>query len=879
MNYPVWQLDIAGGGLLIALIAIIHVYVSHFAVGGGLFLVLTEMKGYREESPAIIEYVKKHTKFFLLLTVVFGSLTGVGIWFTISVLNPAATSVLIHNFVFAWAIEWVFFLAEIISLFIYFYYFGRMSRRNHVIIGWIYFACAWLSLFAINGIIDFMLTPGNWLENGSFWSGFFNPTFWPALFFRTFIALMLCGLYGFVTATALKDSTLRLRMVRYCALWLLTPFIFLLLSAWWYKSVLPLDLQELIFQNMRELTPFISLLYKLSPVIFLGGLIMAIKMPKNISRTLAFAMLAIGFLYMGSFEFVREGGRRPYIIRDYMYSNSTLKAEAAEIKEEGVLARAKWVQHRHITDDNRLDAGMELFSNLCLPCHSIGGPLNDILPLTAKFPLFGMEAMIDGMGKVLKHMPPFPGTAEERLAVASYIVRRLHDRAEEEKPGPLHEEPLAIPSFDPDKDEYILLAWNNLGMHCISDSSDFWTLLPPANDLFAQLIKRGEVPEIIEEDVVLTYRVEPGFENPSKHVSFWKNSVSTFDAKLADNIGLSGNGLSGEMKFEHGAFVADLIPVVPYPDKGGFQPYPIFTIEARDAGSGTLLARTKVVAPTSTEMGCRNCHGGKWRVDGRAGFSPETSRDILATHDRISGTSLLLQAESGSPALCQTCHPDPVLNAKGMPGHLSLPAAIHGFHANYLSNRGAEACAACHPASANGATRCSRGIHNELGLDCTSCHGTLEDHALSLLKKEKEEGKAKAALLMENLTPRTVATLEEIKPRTPWINEPDCLTCHEGFGIPAKESSFNVWTDGVDDLYRNRHDDSGRIYCAACHGSPHAVYRANNPYGAKRDVIQPLQYQNQPYAIGANKNCRVCHTVDMEESFHHPNSRRMIRNP
>ena len=40
MNYPIWQLDFAGGGLLIATIAILHVYVAHFAVGGGLFLVL-----------------------------------------------------------------------------------------------------------------------------------------------------------------------------------------------------------------------------------------------------------------------------------------------------------------------------------------------------------------------------------------------------------------------------------------------------------------------------------------------------------------------------------------------------------------------------------------------------------------------------------------------------------------------------------------------------------------------------------------------------------------------------------------------------------------------------------------------------------------------
>ncbi len=105
---------------------------------------------------------------------VFGGLTGVGIWWTIALLNPAATSALIHIFVFGWAAEWVFFVGEIVALFIYFYTFGKMDRKNHLIIGWIYFICAWMSLFLINGIIDFMLTPGAWIETQNFWDGFFS---------------------------------------------------------------------------------------------------------------------------------------------------------------------------------------------------------------------------------------------------------------------------------------------------------------------------------------------------------------------------------------------------------------------------------------------------------------------------------------------------------------------------------------------------------------------------------------------------------------------------------------------------------------------------------------------------------------------------------
>lgn len=425
MNYPIWQLDFAGGGLLIAMIAIIHVYISHFAIGGGLFLVITEYKGLRENSREILDYVKKHTRFFLLLTMVLGALTGVGIWFTISLLNPAAVSKLVHVFVFAWAVEWLFFLTEIVSLFIYYKTFNRISDRTHLTIGWIYFISAWLSLFVINGIIDFMLTPGVWLETADFWDGFFNPTFWPALFFRTFLALMIAGLFGFLTATWIKDEKLRTNMVRYCAKWLLAPFVLFLVAAWWYKISLPQHLQELIFQKMPEIKLFIKVFLICSPLLLLGGLLMAIKLPVKVSRPLAGVMLIVGLIYLGAFEFIREGGRRPYIIHDYMYSTSILKSEVPEIVENGLLQKAKWVAVREINVENEAEAGREVFNILCISCHSVGGPFNDIKKLAAKFKPKSMKYVYKSMGKFREYMPPFVGTRDEQEALTYFIFNEL----------------------------------------------------------------------------------------------------------------------------------------------------------------------------------------------------------------------------------------------------------------------------------------------------------------------------------------------------------------------------------------------------------------------------------------------------------------------
>ncbi|MFA6465043.1 MAG: cytochrome c, partial [Desulfurivibrionaceae bacterium] len=715
---------------------------------------------------------------------------------------------------------------------------------------------------------------------GNFWDGIFNPTFWPALFFRTFLSLMLAGLYGFLTSTGIKEATFRLRMVRYCATWLLAPFLLFLASAWWYVQALPEPQRAWIVNFSPELAPFPAIFLWASPLLFLGGLIMVIRLPRTATRSLAVVLLLLGITYMGAFEYIREGSRRPFTLFDHIYANSILKKDLDAVRAQGILASAKWV-NKEITEENRLVVGRQLFNIMCSPCHSVGGPMRDIKKMSAKYEsVYAMEAEISGQGKLIRCMPPFPGNPQERHALAAFIIEGVHGRKPQvAKALPLHTPPLAPLPFDPDASAYVLLAWNNLGMHSISDADGAFCLMPPANDLFAQLIKRGPIPEVVTQGVVLSFRVGPGFEKPARQIGFWKDLPSLFGISLPDNIGLSGQGLAGAMQLNKAgkAFIAEKVPVAPYPAQGGYQPYPVFTIEARDKATNTLLATTRMVAPVATEMGCKTCHGGGWRK-GTAGISAATAHDILAMHDRFNKTSLVAQVKAGKPVLCQGCHSDPMLNAPGKPGLLNLSASIHGFHATFLAGRGAEACALCHPSNPQGATRFLRGIHHDAGLDCTTCHGALEDHALSLLLAEKKAGKPGAARLMQHLTPQGATPLAGIQPRTPWLQEPDCLTCHVNFAPPETDSAFNVWTTGAGTLYRNRHDDSGSIHCAACHNSPHAEYPASNPYEKERDNFGPRQHQANPYPIGANRNCKVCHTVDMDTDLHHPNSLNMMRN-
>ncbi len=871
MNYPVWYLPNTGGGILIAIIAILHVVVAHLAVGGGLFLVLTERKAIRSNDRGMLNYVKKHTTFFLLLTMVFGGVTGVGIWFIISLVNPGATSVLIHNFVFGWAIEWVFFIGEIVALLIYYYRFDKMDRKNHLITGWLYFAFAWLSLFIINGILAFMLTPGKWLGTGNFWLGFFNPSFLPGLMFRTSIALIFAGVFALVTASFLKDKELRIRIFRYSAKWMYFPLILLALTGFYYSTVISGESFRNVFHVNPESRFFISLLFYATIALFGLGLLTIVRMNSILHKILAFVLVITSLGWMSGFEYMREIARKPYVLYGYMYSNGIHPEDVATINEKGFLATAKWSNIKTVTGENKLQAGEELFRLQCMPCHTIDH-YNGIKPGTSKLTERGIEAQLTGMGKVNTYMPPFAGTQKEKEALAAYLYEVIQGKTTRAaKPYKAPQLTTEQPGFDPKKDDYVLLVWNDLGMHCVSDDEKYFSFLPPANTLNAQLFKRGPVPQVITKGVELVYEVEPMHAHPERHSMFWKYSKEIFGKQIPEGKGLAGKSVNDTMDVRGNHFAAEFIPVVAYRDDSLYVPYPMFTIKAIDKETGKVLITTKAVAPTSTEMGCKNCHGGDFVWNGISGVSDETSENILAAHDRYNGTTLLPDVQNGHPHLCQSCHADPAVGAPGKKGILNFSSAVHGFHANYLANMDNSACNLCHPSSATGNTNCFRGRHTETGINCTNCHGRIEDHALSLLAGQSDIPQAK--VLSANLEPFFVKDKASVNPRTPWLNEPDCKGCHTNFNIKEdgySGTSYNKWACSFNELYRTRTDEHG-VMCISCHGSTHAVYGAKNMYEKQRDNMQPLQYQNMAGTISTHNNCAVCHTVRMKVNGHHRN--------
>jgi len=421
MNYPVWEPFLLGGGLVIGIIAILHVFVSHFAVGGGLFLALTEHKAYRENNPALLEYVKSHSKFLVLVVLVFGAVSGVGIWWSISLVNPEATATLIHVFVWGWAIEWVFFIVEIAAAFIYYYGWDRLDPKTHLRVGWIYFGSAWASLLVINGILTFMLTPGRWIQTQTFASAYFNPGMLPSLVVRTAVCIALAGVYALITSAGVADAELRNAVVGYAAKWLLAGTVIIPFAGIWYISTLPAMAREISMGGAAAVTIFASL------SIFFSALVMAftyfgpLRRPRHFSRVSAIFLAVLALSTTAVTEWVREAVRKPYIIYGYMYSNGLRVADLERLEESGLLQSARWV-HGHEVDPKALErAGEEIYRVQCASCHTVDG-YNSIRLAVKGWNWSMIDYQLAHLGSLKGFMPGFVGTEAERQALGAWLV-------------------------------------------------------------------------------------------------------------------------------------------------------------------------------------------------------------------------------------------------------------------------------------------------------------------------------------------------------------------------------------------------------------------------------------------------------------------------
>ncbi|MHC4179092.1 MAG: cytochrome ubiquinol oxidase subunit I, partial [Planctomycetota bacterium] len=344
MHYPWWHVPHLPASMLIAAISVVHVLVAHYAVGGGLFLAVETGYAYRRQDDQYLGYLKRHARFFILLTVVFGAITGVGVWWTIGLASPLATEVLIRTFVFGWAMEWVFFLIEITAAFIFYYYWGRLAEKTHVTIGWIYALAAWISLVLITAITALMLNPGSWRPGDSFWRALLNPQFVPQTIARSGGALLLSSLYVYLHASlVVKDGRLRdLIGSRSARPALLGAVSVTVGGIGWYVFLPPSA--KVALESAAALNLLTALIFALTVAVFLLLYLGPYRNPGWLSPGFAGALFLFGLAAFSTGEFIREAVRKPYIVYGDVLGNQVRKDELQQLRKEGYLEHGIWTK-------------------------------------------------------------------------------------------------------------------------------------------------------------------------------------------------------------------------------------------------------------------------------------------------------------------------------------------------------------------------------------------------------------------------------------------------------------------------------------------------------------------------------------------------------
>ena len=441
MNYPVWEVPVIGGAWVIGIISIFHVLIAWFAVGGGIYLPVAEAKLYREGKEEWLPVLMKHSRFFLVLTSVLGATSGVGIWFAIGLVQPEATSTLIHNFVFGWAIEWVFFIIELSAAAVYYYTWNRIPRKLHLKVGYLYAVASFLTLVIINGILSFMLTPGQtWLHAAGsgheatwFWWAFFNPTYFPSLVMRLLACLSLAGIYALVTYSRVEDEALartKVAMVRWSARWMLPMFVLLPLVLVWFLAMVPAENRGLLQLGMTTIgsgaftqVTRVAMLTIITSMTIVGVVYFFVyRSPRDFSMSHAVAVLGLAAVATASTEYARETLRKPYVIGAHMYSNGVRKTQVAGYNADGYLTHSTWKPP--VNDE--LVVGKAMFRGQCMSCHTESGYRSMRRLLQARDQK-GIDRLLDSLhhptsdSMYVKYMPPLVGKPDEIAALGRFL--------------------------------------------------------------------------------------------------------------------------------------------------------------------------------------------------------------------------------------------------------------------------------------------------------------------------------------------------------------------------------------------------------------------------------------------------------------------------
>jgi hypothetical protein len=419
--YPVNDFGPLMKGMVIGGVGILHVFLAQFAIGGGMLLWYFERLAQRGKERDARTFIDGYFQYLVLISFVLGALTGVAIWFTTIQVGARTIGLMVDQFHWLWATEWVCFSVEVAAGYAFVRVGRQLGDRARIRLLALYAVAAWLSLFFINGILSWQLTPGRYLETGTVWAGFFNPSFWPSLIFRTAVAMALAALAACVVINTLElDRERRAALIRRASRFA-APMAAMPLLALWYFAVLPEDSRSWLLGGSMPMTMFVGIAAGASLLIGLYAVLGLLVRRIYVNAATALLLLALAFGATAAGEFVREGARKPYTVRGVLYSTSIKPDEVAALRKTGATAADPYpVRDAARYPTEQLRHGAKVHRVLCDACHTISGA-NGLVHLTATWTDDQLRLNIAKLQKTKGFMPPFAGNAEDVEAIVQLI--------------------------------------------------------------------------------------------------------------------------------------------------------------------------------------------------------------------------------------------------------------------------------------------------------------------------------------------------------------------------------------------------------------------------------------------------------------------------
>lgn len=434
---------------------------------------------------------------------------------------------------------------------------------------------------------------------------------------------------------------------------------------------------------------------------------------------------------------------------------------------------------------------------------------------------------------------------------------------------------------------YVILASNDLGMHCACPGVGNFLLLPPFNTLRAQAFQRGSDPVALGDTsrYRMTYTIlentDANLQADPYFADWIKWSPKLFPGFLpirADGRvqSISGATLSGDMTVKAGSGAWwEVVGVPAFPVVTGTAtdimvdplggpnrtPYLTGRIQLLDKATNAVLATDDITVPVAFG-GCCSCHLKVAESYGYANATPADSFKVMGwLHSNKGEAGKIDFAKldptgdgTAGPIRCSWCHWDPAMGEAAAPGlpnvwpnysilaganftkadvrvsQYTFSDVLHRWHAqssvvlgSYDANI-AKNCYDCHPGNN---VNCYRDTHTTKTINGNAiwCTDCHGDLNQRIAQKQMDK---------------------------PWSDTtlPKCSTCH-GSNYGEGGGYLNMGIFGQ--FLNSSGHESDKVLCSSCHGSPHAL----NSSSLAKDNEQNLRLQNDSRAIGV---CNVCHT-------------------